>query len=498
MLTSSVQRNLDILEFLQETIAFSSQEISQLIYNRPQILMTSLPTLRICWAVLTDVYGFSNAEARALIRKMPSLLSTALVKKQRDKVLYFSSKLNLPPPFSEIQTLVKRCPRLLTFDLEYFIKPNVGLLEHYLRVNHETLHKMVRLHPTLLLHNPRTLESRIVAVLHFLTGNDSFKNCTSTLDPAVFQPKKAQNLGVPERYPVDDDDDDLSYDQLMDDVLGSFELTLNDTSSLEALIDSDVIERSMRVSESSFLAETGADLPPELNLDLIFDIVYSHVGDGAVDNAYSEGELDFRSTQIFYEMSRRLCLTETKAVSICCSIPCILSYRPQRNSRVASSLAVSLGMTSEEISKCVSTYPRLVCLSAEGKLSAVLRLLASSAAHWLSSVLSALPRFEQLAFIRAQRARTANDVQSFSGCDYDAAAFMYRRGNLIRALVRGLIIRYPNILGTSLDKISAAVDKVIDSELAFDQVLRLLRKATPKPSTSGNDSKLDLDVLLLD
>lgn len=503
MLTSSIQRNLEILEFLQLSVSFSSQEITRLVCNRPQILTTSLSTLKICWAVLTDVYGFSNSEARNLIRKTPSLLSKALVKKQREKVLFFSNRLNLPPPFSEIQILVKRYPRLLTLDLDYFIHPNVQLLEHYLGSYRDAVPKMIRLHPSLLFHNPTTLESRLIETLHFLTGNDSYRNCKTILEHSKgnIVLRMFDEFTASERYPIDNENED-DVNEIMDDVIEAFQLELESASSLEALTEVEFFKSKDNENVDSQPEELFPDPVSSVNLDLIFDIVYSHI-DGETaslfESGFSEGLVDAQSTQTFYEMSRRLCLPETKALSVCCSVPWILSYRPERNHRVVSSLAVSLGMTQAEVSKCVGTYPRLLCLSVEGKISAVLRFLAFEASEWLSMVFPNRPKVERLAFLKAHSIRMEKDLSSTFSNNTNMDAVIYRRGNLIRSLVRAVLVRYPNILGTSMEKIALATEKLRDSQLPFEKILKFLRKTSPKPSkASSNKFDDDLDVVMMD
>jgi hypothetical protein len=73
-------------------------------------------------------------------------------------------------------------------------------------------------------------------------------------------------------------------------------------------------------------------------------------------------------------------LEKTKALAVVASSPWILAYRSERSTRVLAALAVTLGMSAGEISKCVSVYPRLLSLSVEGKLSEVLRALTTTAA----------------------------------------------------------------------------------------------------------------------
>jgi len=75
-----------------------------------------------------------------------------------------------------------------------------------------------------------------------------------------------------------------------------------------------------------------------------------------------------------------LTLTKEQATGVLRNAPWVLSYRPERSLRVLSTLGVTLGFTRRELSSCVARYPRLLCLSPDGKISELFSLLARAAA----------------------------------------------------------------------------------------------------------------------
>lgn len=131
-LTSSIRRNLAVMEFLEDAVQLSDQQMGALASQHPRVLTTSLHTLRACWLLLVDTYGLDEAEARALVLRHPALLSPAALRRHGERVLFFGSDLALPPPFSDMQRLALKTPALLTADLGFFLQPNLALLNRCL------------------------------------------------------------------------------------------------------------------------------------------------------------------------------------------------------------------------------------------------------------------------------------------------------------------------------------------------------------------------------
>lgn len=153
-------------------------------------------------------------------------------------------------------------------------------------------------------------------------------------------------------------------------------------------------------------------------------------------------------------------------------------------------------MTRAEVSKSVATYPRLLCLSAEGKVAAVLRMLAMGAVDWLA---------KGGASGSAGRPDAEADQTELRGVGLEEEeAMRFRREDPVRALVRSLVVRYPLIIGTSLERIGAAVDEVVQTQVGFGDVIKCIRRLPPRTSRSPRARRSNgtfevvLDLLLLD
>jgi hypothetical protein len=203
-----------------------------------------------------------------------------------------------------------------------------------------------------------------------------------------------------------------------------------------------------------------------------------------------------------------LVLNKPKALHVASSAPWILAYRPERSKRVLASLAVTLGMSREELSHCVGTYPRMLSLSVDKKIRSVLRKLTQAAASiyarsvrdsgeadWSSAgglrrcfdakALAAAAEGEvalakDLEASMAQQLDAVPGVSVYRQSDFDEGlSVVYaRRRNTVRSMVRSAVLRYPLILGTSLDRIEERLDKVISGsvDISWPQVVTYLRR----------------------
>jgi hypothetical protein len=170
------------------------------------------------------------------------------------------------------------------------------------------------------------------------------------------------------------------------------------------------------------------------------------------------------------------------------SAPWLIAYRIERSKRVIAVLAVSLGMAKAEVAKCVRLYPRILCLSPDGKLNQLLRYLAEVAAAFLDR------KYKNISpNVIEKYMKLKNDFYDTSiimdGDIYDdkvlekmdddmvKAALINRRSNPIRTMVRYLIIKYPLILGISLERISDRYDELSEyKDVEWSDLIPFLRR----------------------
>jgi hypothetical protein len=105
--------------------------------------MTSSTIISSCWSVLTEIYGFSDYEARILILKHPKLISKNLLKSGSQRLEFFRIELGIVPPFYESQKLILKYPQILYVDLHYFLEPNIKILKKYLNFSFEEMSSTV-------------------------------------------------------------------------------------------------------------------------------------------------------------------------------------------------------------------------------------------------------------------------------------------------------------------------------------------------------------------
>ena len=75
--------------------------------------MMNIQVMTSCWNVLTDIYGFSDAEARTIVLKQPRLLSKSLLCNGRNRLRFFRQELGMQPPFVEAQRVILKFPQIL-------------------------------------------------------------------------------------------------------------------------------------------------------------------------------------------------------------------------------------------------------------------------------------------------------------------------------------------------------------------------------------------------
>jgi len=93
LLSSSIDRNLEVSNFFVENMNMDSDEVKQLIVSYPTVAMTSINVLRSSWSILTDIYGLDDEIARKMCIKYPRLLSRSLVNDADERIKFFSEEL---------------------------------------------------------------------------------------------------------------------------------------------------------------------------------------------------------------------------------------------------------------------------------------------------------------------------------------------------------------------------------------------------------------------
>ena len=174
LLTCSIDRNIKVSEFLSETVGLSPESIRNCLLCCPEVAMSGITKMAACWSVLTDIYGLSDKQARALVMYYPIVLTHRTLKTIQDKVSFFSEELNMSPPFREVQKVIMRYPQLLCIDPNIFMRPNAALLRKYLELDREGIAKLISFFPSALGYNPRTLERSIRKSLFMLTGLEEY------------------------------------------------------------------------------------------------------------------------------------------------------------------------------------------------------------------------------------------------------------------------------------------------------------------------------------
>jgi hypothetical protein len=177
LLTSSIERNMAVSEFLsdqQAGIGLSPDQIRSLLQVSPRIAMTGLGVLKVCWSVLTVTYALPKRQARQLISKHPTLLSRRLLTRGLDKLRFFREELQMPVPEGDALRLIARCPAILYLETDVFLRPNVAVLRRCLHLEDSDLSKLVAVFPQLLGCNPASLERQCRGALWLLTGLEEY------------------------------------------------------------------------------------------------------------------------------------------------------------------------------------------------------------------------------------------------------------------------------------------------------------------------------------
>ena len=241
-----------------------------------------------------------------------------------------------------------------------------------------------------------------------------------------------------------------------------------------------------------------------------------------------------------------LSIDKARALCVVKSAPWVLSYRPERSLRTLSTIGFSLGMSRTELSRLVRSYPRVLSLSVDGKISEVLTALANAAAEslLLENTEEYLIR-ASLFKVRKSAPKTADDQEIDSesevvtdlldlagvyteatGQTHDewlenkagdgvisrdpvnskadesealaagvacCSIALARRRDIVRTMVRTAVLKWPLLLGTSMGKINAGLDEVRALQVPFGQLIQIVRRS-PKTQLKWKTKVLDLVV----
>ena len=88
LLTCSIERNMDVVSFLEHKMCFSSTQISNLIVSYPKLTMTGVPAMEASYKVLKEIYGFDEDEVRYLSLRCPTLLTKATMKNGAERLAF--------------------------------------------------------------------------------------------------------------------------------------------------------------------------------------------------------------------------------------------------------------------------------------------------------------------------------------------------------------------------------------------------------------------------
>ena len=430
LLTSSINRNYKVSTFFSQVMALSTGQTVSLVQEHPSLTMKNYNILTECWDLLLDVYGLDEREARSMCLHRPGVLSRNTLLDYNERVVFFTEELNSPPPFSGIQKMILRFPEILFIDIDIFLRPNIMLLKEYLQAETEEIQIMLQVFPQLLGYNPNTLEYRILQKLYLLTG-------ISEYNEMLLEREADNDFLRREKNNVDDEHDDDDSDEPI-------------------------------YAEDKF----GGDAPPK-----VYDLIRETV---LMRSSPSETVLLLSSSATYEEIIEANCfnlnLDVSKAQKSLRYNPWILVYRLERTHGVLHTLAVTLGLTTQDLSRMVSIYPRLLSLRpADGKLNELLVFMAESAAEYLQKA----GDFEEPLSYDYE----GKDSDATVSSEYSYDFVNVYRSNTIRSMVRFIVLQYPLLLGTSMTTVKAKMGLLLSHGLQWVDFNPLLRKSAKREVT---------------
>jgi hypothetical protein len=469
LLTCSVDRNLAIVNYLGDVMGFTATQIRRLIVIYPRVALLNYKVIASCWEILIQLYGLNESEARAMIMRSPRVLSSDTIDDLDNRLQLFTQELSLSPPFSELCNLLTRHPPLVYIDVEHFIRPNVRILRTWLKLGNEQLTKFAGQYPQLLTYNPKTLQTKCMQTLYMLTGMNVFDSSKifGEISNSSVQVKKKRR-GRPRALATASDAvlDNMRTRVLVD---GDNALSLEQDSNAE----------SGSELEQPVLTEPEPESEPEpeeiKEKDLLKPIVYMYHCDrmiqlqqqGILDSDYAVRIYDmYASTamvqEILYAQRKGLLLSVERSLKVVFHLPWLLGYRLQRSEHLLGALSVTLGLTDVELQRVVTLYPRVFSLGVDAKMTSVLRVLAEVA----------------IASLHQQDYIPAPNAGEFSHLPlHQRNAVLAWRGDLVRTMVRDVVVRFPAVLGMSMESIEARLVLLLQYSVPWSECLTLLRRS---------------------
>ncbi len=162
----------------------------------------------------------------------------------------------------------------------------------------------------------------------------------------------------------------------------------------------------------------------------------------------------------------RLNIEPSRAQKVLRDVPWVIAYRQERTRSLLATLGVSLGLTIAELSRIVTTYPRILSLSVEtnGKVTVLLEYLTKYAIEYVAN--------GGIFYVEDLNTDEMDDVTLT--CSKHVAGL---RRNQIRSMVRYVIVKYPLVLGTSLDRIAKRFDDIRGVPMDWKSVVTVLRRS---------------------
>eukprot|EP01039_Chlorochromonas_danica_P007748 gene7748-8559_t len=468
LLTSSIDRNLDIANILGDVMDFSPQEIARLVQANPRITMLNKFVLLDCWAVLTDLFAIDHDTCKSMVLRFPGILSPSMLEEVDQRKAFFETFLG--PDYLKI---ILRWPPLLFKDFKYFLQSNTALLREWLGVGTVNasqalvngssmseaevlaLRKVLRYYPVLLTSEPATLTRKCREILLLLTGLQVFSSSPSPLiDSASDQQPFA--LALPKAV--------------------QYHKEVIDSASLEEAVQ----ERPL--VECDWLSDSTRKYDRQLTLSRVsyLNFIKSVFRENAAltsDLKQAPDRIKDEVPEFFLRVSAQLHLPVERAMAILRAEPALLGYRIGRAQNVLNVLTFSLGLTRYELHRIVNAFPRMLTLSVDGKLKEVLELLGKAA---LDDLLHAPINVRRASRLRSSK-DLSEDFASFSALPMNSrTAVLAWRSHPVRAMVREAVLKMPHLLGTSCALIQDRIAIMKEFGYSWDSIQTFVRRTPAK------------------
>jgi hypothetical protein len=278
-------------------------------------------------------------------------------------------------------------------------------------------------------------------------------------------------------------------------------------------------------------ASIGGSLSASMGLDSSIRRVIELQNSTTHHNRAAHAANEIEAMRLMMLVYSTLNIEKSRALGVVRSAPWVLSYRPERSLRILSTIGFSLGMSRSELSKLVTIYPRVLSLSVDGKVSDVLTALAETAAKCLSlqesedqlrvaslfksrkgsneaaaavdgegetELARVLMSLASLSFGNGGGSMTqllvdedVNGVASSRTTSCNIA--LIRRRDPVRTMVRTALLKWPLLLGTSMVRITEAMEELLALHVPFDQLVQIIRR-NPKAQLKWKTKVVDLTM----